>query len=67
MKTSTLIEGGGLSGLHAANLLEEAEQDCVLVEGGAGFVGQIRTAHLQDTPIELDGQIRKSGVGAKIG
>jgi len=42
---TTLIIGGGLSGLALANMLEESGQDYLLVEAAARFGGRILTEH----------------------
>ncbi len=40
-----IVVGAGLSGLHAAQLLEEAGQHVIVLEGATGVGGRVRTLH----------------------
>ena len=53
MKTSTLIIGGGLTGLALAHRLQLAGQEFLLVEARARFGGRIASLHLDGEGFDL--------------
>jgi monoamine oxidase len=53
MKTSTLIIGGGLTGLALAHRLQMAGQDFLLVEARTRFGGRVASLHLDGAAFDL--------------
>ncbi|MEZ8142848.1 flavin monoamine oxidase family protein [Enterovibrio sp. FF113] len=61
MKTHTVIVGGGLSGLYAAYLLEQQQEDYVLIEARNRFGGRVLSTSLKDTDAETNPDARIEG------
>ncbi len=53
MSAQVLIIGGGVSGLRAAQLLQQKGISFRILEGGADFGGRVRTLFREETPLEL--------------
>lgn len=70
---TTLIIGGGLSGLALAHMLQEKGQDYVLVEARARFGGRIKTEHYDGGAFDMGpawfwpGQPRIAGLIHQLG
>ena len=73
MKTSTLIIGGGLSGLSLAYRLQNAGHDYKLVEARKRFGGRIKSLHVRGDAIDLGpswfwpGQVRIASLLDEVG
>ncbi len=65
-QADVLVLGAGLSGLHAANLLEEMGYNVIVLEGRDRTGGKVETVRLGTGPAEFGGQTLFSGYGRMI-